>query len=125
MAVYKTWMKIQNYLPHNLENKKKTQILKFLAGDIKVALQILGRKFYKNTKKTSLYSQSILIFIHKTPVVENHPTTGEIRPTRLTPMGITVYFYVSSSLIYTLEIHRSILWNLSVISHLIFLQCCF
>ena len=37
------------------------------------------RKFYKNAKKSSLYSQSLLIFIHKTSLVENHPTTGEIR----------------------------------------------
>ena len=44
MAVYKTWMKIQNYLPHNLENKKKTQILKFLAGDIKGGPSDLGTK---------------------------------------------------------------------------------
>ena len=43
---------------------------------LKVALQILGQKFYKNTKKSSLYPQSLLIFIHKTPVVENHPTTN-------------------------------------------------
>ena len=33
--------------------------------DLKVALQILGRKFYKNTEKASLYTQSLLIFIHK------------------------------------------------------------
>ena len=46
---------------------------------LKVALQIFRRKFYKNTKKSSLYSQSLLIFIHKTLVVKNHPTTGEIR----------------------------------------------
>ena len=46
---------------------------------LKVALQILGRKFYKNTKKSSLYSQSRLISIHKTQVVESHPTTTEIR----------------------------------------------
>ena len=39
----------------------------------------LGMKFYKNTKKSSLYSQSLLNFIHKTPVVENHPSTREIR----------------------------------------------
>ena len=26
-------------------------------GMLKVALQIMGRKFYKNTKKSSLYSQ--------------------------------------------------------------------
>ena len=48
-----------------------------------VALQILGRKFYKNIKKKIykyyLYPQSLLIFIHITPVVENHPTTRQIR----------------------------------------------
>ena len=32
---------------------------------LKVALQILGRTFYKNTKKSSLYSKSLLILIHK------------------------------------------------------------
>ena len=44
-----------------------------------MALQILGQKFYKNTKKSSLYSQTLLIFIHKTPVVESHPITKEIK----------------------------------------------
>ena len=34
---------------------------------LKVAPQILGRTFYKNTKISSLYSQSLLIFVHKTP----------------------------------------------------------
>ena len=108
-----------------------------------MALQILGQKFYKNTKKSSLYSQSLLFFIRKTPVVKNHPTTGEIRELlRLgsTPTGITTYLYMSSSLIYILEIHREsfkysvdediiennymfvMLWNLSDISHLIFPQ---
>ena len=76
---------------------------------LKVAIQILGRKFYKNIRKSSLYPQSLLIFIYKSLEVENHPTTREItellRP-RLTPTGITVYFYTSSSLIYKLEIHR-------------------
>ena len=113
---------------------------------LKVALQIMGRKFYKNTKKSSLYSQILLIFIHKTPVVESHPTTREIREllrSRSTPTGIPIYFYMSSSLIYILEIHRrmfqtwhpmktlwkiitlDILWNLSVISHWIFPHCFF
>ena len=76
---------------------------------LKVALQILGRKFYKNTKKPSLYSQSLLIFLHKIPVVESHPTTREIRDLlqpRLTSTGNTVYFYMSSLLIYTLKTHR-------------------
>ena len=41
-------------------------------------LQILGQKFQKNTKKSPLYSQSLLIFIHKTPV-ERHPITREIK----------------------------------------------
>ena len=40
---------------------------------LKVALQILGRKFHKNTKKSFLYPQSLLIVIHNTPVVESHP----------------------------------------------------
>ena len=73
--------------------------------ELKVVLQILGRKLYKITKKSSLYYQSLLIFIHKTSVVENHPTTGEIREllrSMSTPTGITVYFYMSSSLIYVL-----------------------
>ena len=50
-----------------------------------------------NTKKSSLYSQSLLIFIHKTPVAESHPTTREIK--RFTtaqvdtiPMGNTSLF---------------------------------
>ena len=43
-----------------------------------VALQILRQKIYKNTKTSTLYSQSRLFFIHKTPVVESHPTTSEI-----------------------------------------------
>ena len=64
---------------------------------LKVALQILGRIFYKNTKKkTSLYSKSFLIFIKGTLVVERHPITTEIRyllwPIS-TPTGNTVYFY--------------------------------
>ena len=40
---------------------------------LKVALQTLGRKLYKNTKKSSLHSKSLLILIHKTQVVESHP----------------------------------------------------
>ena len=118
-------------------------------GILKVALQTLGRKFYKNTKNSSLYSQSLSILIHKAPVVKNHMTTGGIiellRP-RSTPTGITVYFLheqlahlntctgntqkkvlnVSSDK----EIMENnyvfvMLWNLSVISPLIFLQCFF
>ena len=30
----------------------------------------LGKNFYKNTKRSSLYSQGFLIFIHKTPVAD-------------------------------------------------------
>ena len=76
---------------------------------LKVALQILGRKFYENTEKSFLNSRSLLILIHKTPVVKSHPTTREIRDLlwpRSTPTGNTVYFYMSSSLIYILEIHK-------------------
>ena len=67
----------------------------FLQPSLKVALQILGRTFYENTKKSSLYSQSLLSFNHKTPTDENHPTTREIRDIlrpRSTPTGNTVYF---------------------------------
>ena len=112
--------------------------------NLKVAIQILRGKFYNNTKISSLYSQSPLIFIHKTLTVEHHPKkkTGEMRELlwpRSTPMGITVYFYMSSSLIYIPEVQRRkfqplhlmktlckiitvMLWNLKVISHLIFPQ---
>ena len=34
---------------------------------------------------------SLLFFIHKTPVVESHPTTSEIRDL-LRPTGNTIYF---------------------------------
>ena len=83
-----------------------TNNVRLLFVTLKVAVQILGRKFYKKTEKSSLYSQSLLIFTHKTAVVENHPTTREIRELlrpRSTPTGITVYFYMNSSLIYILE----------------------
>ena len=62
-----------------LLSKLLTCNLVFPSAFLKVALQILGRKFYKNTKKSSLYSQSLLIFIHRTPVVERHPITREIK----------------------------------------------
>ena len=108
-----------------------------------MALQIWGRKFYKNTKKSSSYSQNLLIFIHRTPVVERHPITREITDllwSMSTPTGNTVYFYMSSSFIYALKYTDEAsniafdehimennymfvtLWNLSVISHWIFPQ---
>ena len=77
--------------------------------NLKLALQILGRKLYKNAEKSSLYSQSLLISIHKTTVVESHQITREVRDLlrpRLTLTGNTVYFYMSSSLISILKIHR-------------------
>ena len=98
----------------------------------------LGTKNYKITEKSSLYPQSLLFFIHKTPVVESHPTTSEIRDL-LRPTGNTVYFYMSTSLIYTCEASNIasnetlrknnymfvMLLNLSVITHWIFPQCPF
>ena len=81
----------------------------FFFFSLKVALQILGRKIYKNTENSSYYSQSLLFFFHRTSLVENHQTTREnrdlLRP-RSTPTGNTVYCYMSSSLIYILKIHR-------------------
>ena len=85
-----------------------SKILLFRKG-LEVALQILGREFYKNTKKSSLYSQSLLIFIHKTSAVKDHPTLREIRELlrpKSTPTRITIYFYTSSLFVYILEIHR-------------------
>ena len=73
--------------------------IRLFEPELKVALQILGRKFFTDTKKSSLYSQSLLIFIHRTPVVERHPTKREIRDLlwpRSTPTGNTVYFYMST-----------------------------
>ena len=58
---------------------------------LKVALQILGRKFKKNTTKSSLSPKAV----YKTPIVENHPTKREIRELirpRLTLTGIAVFF---------------------------------
>ena len=63
----------------------------------------------KLSSANSLYTQSLLIFVHKTPVVESHPTTREIKDLlwlRSTLTGNTVYFYMSSSLIYILKINR-------------------
>ena len=90
-------------------NNVTNPIYMYVYFTLKVALQILGQKCYKNTEKSSLHSQGLLIFIHKTPVVENHLTTREIRDLlrpRSTPIGNTVYFYMTSSFIYMLEIHR-------------------
>ena len=101
----------------------------------------------KNPKKSSLYPQSLSIFIHKTPVVGNHLATREIRELlrpRSTPMGITVYFYEQLAQLYTGNTQKKVsnkasdedtmennyifvmLSNLSVISHFDFPKmCCF
>ena len=47
----------------------------FKGGPSDLGTRIL-QKYYK---KSSLYSQSLLIFIHRTPVVERHPITREMR----------------------------------------------
>ena len=106
----------------------------------------MGWKFYKNTKKSSLLSQNLLIFIHKNPVVENHPTTKEIRDfdgpgwhRRETwsiftwaARSCTYWKYTdeASNIASDVDIMENIymfvmLSNLSVISHLIFPQCRF
>ena len=108
-------------LSSNEVSRYKRSVLVVLEFNVtsKVVFQILGRKFYKNTKRSSVYSQSLLDIIHKTPVVKSHPTTSEMRDLlrpRSTPTGNTVYFYMSSLLIYILKIHRrSFKHNLSVI----------
>ena len=106
----------------------------FIDNNLKVALQILGQKFYKNTKKLSLYSQSLLIFFHKTPVVKNHLTTGEMREL-IWPRSIAhLHTGNTQKKVQNIEFDEDImeniymfvmLWNLSVISHLIFPHCFF
>ena len=90
---------LQSLPQQNCENRESFGIalgtLCFCFCFLKVALQILVQKFYKNTKKSSLYSQNILIFVYRTPVVERHPITRKIRYLlwhRSTPTGNTVYF---------------------------------
>ena len=102
---------------------------------LKVALRILGRKFSKNTKKSSIYSQSILIFIHKTPTVEirqqekleNYYGPGLFLHEQLAHLhtGNTQESFKHSSNEDIMEIISCLLWNLSVLSHLIYPQCCF
>ena len=65
-------------LPAICFNLDQSNIL--LSGNgLKVAFQIVGQKFSKNTKKPSLHPQSLLLFIHKTLVFESQPITREIR----------------------------------------------
>ena len=88
-----------------------------------------------------------MIFIHKTPVVENHPTTREIK--RITTAQVDIdgnhglFLHEQLSHLHTGNTQKKVsnivsnedimennhmfamLWNLSVISHLIFQQCCF
>ena len=78
---------------------------------LKVALQIFGQNICQNTKKSSLYSQNLFIFIHRNPVVERHPITREIRDLlwpRSTPSGNTVYFYMSSTCSYPCSLKHSV-----------------
>ena len=63
----------------------------YVSRALKVALQIAGRKFYKNTKESSLYSQSLLIFICKIQVqkyrkIIRQQHGGESRDTTTTTM---------------------------------------
>ena len=120
--------KLRQEMKVNVDIVTSDDIIFYYFGKFQVALQILGRKFYENTKKSSLYAQSLLIFIHETRVVENHPTTGEIRKLlrrRSTPTGIAVYFYMSSSLIFILELHRRNLQTLHLMKTLWKIIPCF
>ena len=105
----------------------------------------LGKKILQNTKKLSIYSKSLLIFIHKTPLVEHHPTNGEIKritTTQIDTNGIhDLFVHAQLAHLHTGNTQKKVsdiasdedvmqnnnifvmLWNLSFISHLIFLQC--
>ena len=56
---------------------------------------------FTNIRKiSSLYSQSHLVVIHNTPVVESHPTTRDFRDLlwpRSTPTGNTVYLHTENT----------------------------
>ena len=82
-----------------------------------MALQILGRKIYKNTEKSCLYFHRLIIIIHKTP------TTREIR--ELINTQTKVSNIASDEDIVENNHMFAMLWNLSVISHLIFQKCFF
>ena len=96
---------------------------------LKVALQILERKFYKNTKKSSLNSKGLLIFINKTPVAESHPTAIErlrdLLWPRSTPTGNTIYFYMSSSFIYILKTKLQTLHSMKILWKIITCLLCY
>ena len=138
------WCQWQRYSPVYKKNKKVLIYKKMPI--LKVALQILGRKFYKGTKKSSLYSQSLLIFIHRTQVVERHPITRGIRdcygPGRHQQETRSIFTWAARSFThwkYTDEASNIafdedimennymflMLWNLRLISHWIFPQCFF
>ena len=88
---------IQDYTPSMFTVMRSRLYLKGGPSD-------LGTKILQNTKKSSLYeySQNLLTLIHITKVVENHPTTREIRDF-LRP---SQHRRETRSLIYILEIRR-------------------
>ena len=73
------------------------QIYRLKAG-FKGGPSDLGRTFYKNTKKIILILPKPFIFIHKTPVVENHLTIGEIRELLLPRSTPTGFFFLHEHL---------------------------
>ena len=124
------------------ENTGNQHFLPFLL--FKVALQILGQKFYKNTKKLPVYSQSLLIFIHNIPVVESHlTTTTKITTAQVdTDRNYGLFLHEQLAHLQTGNTQKVsniasdedirentylfvMLRNLSVISHFIFRQCYF
>ena len=90
------WYKVTAYDMQQKASEELSSLEGVRELSLKVALQILRRKIYKNTKKSSLYTQSLLFFTHKTTEVESHPTICEIRDLllpRSIPVGTTVHFF--------------------------------
>ena len=113
LGVFKTWDCLCCKIRSSLEFPVHCKSVKGgpIQGRLKGGPSDLRTKFYKNTKKSFLYSQSLLNFIHKTPVAENHPKTRKIRDLLCPsskPTGNTVYFYMISSLIYTPKIQTKL-----------------
>ena len=108
---------------------------------LKVAFHTLRRKFTKILKKSSLYAESLLIFIHETPVVENRQLEkleNYYGARQHIPFLHEQFAHLhtgntlkkSSNIAADENIIKNnyifvMLWNLSVISHLIFPQSFF
>ena len=103
------WQTSQTVVLESLVFKFFNKFKNFLIWWLKGGPLDHGTKIFQKYWKIILIFPKPSNFHWYIPVVENQPTTREIRDLirpRSTPSGKTVYFYMSSSFIYILEIHR-------------------